>query len=309
MDLVQSLAPIVSRACRLEDVDEEDVGRFVRILCLSAGLDDGLIQLLFEHIITDLVDTQLLESCEFHSALDNVLSPESLTEILIGAYGSGPEIQLADVVVKLSGGDVYKPSKEDWKLLRQNMSATDFRHMVARLIQETCEKAHHVSEFLTRVYDQTEEYELAETMRIILEGNWVLDILPQKRKAARKTLHIYFGKPFPSMKKILSDFCRDMLQLSPLPASDEVDSNPSLSSSSDSDIESQGSLADFIADSDVESGTDSDSSSDSEESASSEEHTTVRKRGRRSRSSSPSSIISSDTGSFTRRAKRGRSSK
>ena len=69
MESVQFLTPIVSRACFLEDLDPQSKGEFIKTLCKCSELDEDKTQLLFEHVISDLVDTELLESCEFHEGV------------------------------------------------------------------------------------------------------------------------------------------------------------------------------------------------------------------------------------------------
>ena len=281
MEIVQTLAPIASRACHLEALDAQDAGKFLRILCVSAGLDDGLIQLLFEHILNDLVETDLLESCEFHEALDGILPSESLTELLVGAFDPQESVKLAEVISKLHGGEVFKPAKSDWQVIRKNMSAVDFRNLAVSIAESSCEKPHHIPRLLLEMYDLGEEYEIAETTRMLLERNWILDILPQTRKAARQILYKQFVTPYPFMSKPVADFCRDMLRLSPLEKEANSDSSPS----SDSDIESRGSLDGFIVDSEEDESSGSGSiDSDSEESASSDESFVNRKKKRESSS-------------------------
>jgi len=306
MEIVLTLAPIVCRACRLEDMDPQDAGKFIRTLCLASGLDDGLIHLLFEHILSDLVDTDLLESCEFHEALDGTLSAESLSELLVGAYQPYEGQKLAQAVTKLYGGEVFKPRRSDWALLRKNISPIDFRQLAVSLAETNCEKPHHIPRLLLEMYDADEEYEIAETTRMLLERNWILDILPEGRKAARQILYKQFVTRYPFLSKAVADFCRDMLRLEPLTIED---GNSASTPSSDSDIESRGSLDDFIADSDEDGddGSDIDSSS-SEESASSEESSLDRKKKHKIESpfSSSSSSSSSSSDSDTHRKHRRR---
>ena len=70
METVQLLAPIAARACVMEDLDPQSKGEFLRTLSLCANLDEDRTQLLFEHIINDLADSGLLESCEFHEGMN-----------------------------------------------------------------------------------------------------------------------------------------------------------------------------------------------------------------------------------------------
>ena len=289
MELVRTLAPIASRACHLEEIEPQDLGRFFNVLLRSAGLDDGLIQLLFEHILQDLVQTETLESCEFHEGLNGILSSGALTELLIGAFSIDDPTKMVDCVGKLYGGEVYKPDKSDWKLIQKNMSAADFKNMAVGVIEMTCDKLNQMASLLMDIYDIEEEFEIAETMRIVFDRSWILDILPQQRKAARRALQTYFTKPFPFTSKVVGDFCRGTLSLSPLPVIHEEDSKPSLSSSSDSDIESRGSLDDFVVDDEEDEG--SYSSDESENSSSSAESIPIRsvKTNKRNHISSSSS--------------------
>ena len=293
METVGFLAPIASRACHLEESDPQSIGEFMKTLCICAGLDDGLIQLLFEHIIKDLVETELLESCEFHEGLDNILPASSVVELLIGAFPDEP-LKLGEVFSKLYSGGSLRPSEEEWRLIRANMSAVDFRKMLVSVVEMSCDRIHNVSRLLTDVFASDEQFELADTLRILLERNFILDILPSKRKAARSVLVECFVKPFPFTRKVVSDFCEEALRLEPLEveANDGHVSEKSVSSSSDSDIESRGSLDDFVVESDEDDEDEYSSSSDeSEDSASSgSESPSDRKRKKRTRKPSVSSL-------------------
>lgn len=309
MESVSFLAPIAGRACHLEGIEPNAVGDFLRILALSSGLDDDAILLLFEHIVRDLVETELLESCEFHEALDGILPVSHMTELLLGGFSGENTRDLGSCLAKLCGGNVFKPSNDEWNMIRNNMSAVDFRTLIANIAENTCDKPHQIQRFLLEVFGPREEFDLTDTLRIILESNWILDILPQKRKAARLALTEYFVKPIPATAKVVADFCRDMLQLSPLQerARDGV-SDASVSSSSDSDVESRGSLDDFVVDSDEdESGFDSNDDSESEVSSSSSESLNIKRKKRRYSSSSSSSESDSSGNERKREPKGGKS--
>lgn len=237
-------------------------------MCICAGFDDGLIQLLFEHILKDLVEAELFESCEFHEGLNELLSSYVLVELLVGAYPDDPS-KLGEVCSKLYSGGSLKPHEEEWQIIRANMSAIDFRKMLVHMIEMACDRIKNVAGLLTSVYRDDEQFEISDTLRILLEGNFILDILPSKRKAARAALLEYFVQPYPFTRKVVSDFCQDALRLEALeePKKPDYISDKSVESSSDSDIESRGSLDDFVVDSDEED--DFASSDDSEDSSAS----------------------------------------
>jgi hypothetical protein len=300
MELVQTLAPIAGRAVHIEEIEPQEAGLFMRVLCTSAGLDDDLTQLLFEHILNDLVETEMLCSCEFHEALSGILTTSTLTELLVGAFNESEPMKMADTISKLYGGESYRPDESDWRLIRKNMSTVDFRSMLTHVMEHSCDKLHQIGDLISKVYDSNEEFEIAETLRLVLGGNWIMDIMPQKRKAARKALELSFVKPFPFAAYVVSDFCRDALSLSPIQAPAEYDTKPSDSSSADSDIESRGSLDDFVVDDEDESG--SLTSEESEDSDSSEDSPIHRKKKKRQVSSSSSS--SSDSSGTYRRKKK-----
>ena len=73
MKIIEFLAPIVEKACYLEDLDPQSVGEFIRTLSRCSDLDEDKKQLLLEHVITPLVETNLLESCEFHEGMSAFL--------------------------------------------------------------------------------------------------------------------------------------------------------------------------------------------------------------------------------------------
>jgi hypothetical protein len=307
METVKFLAPIAGQALRLDDVEPQSAGQFMRILITAAGLDDDAALLLFEHILTDLVETQLIESCEFHEALDNIISPIHMVELIIGAFPKGEEIKLASCICKLCSGSVLKPDSDAWRMIRSNMSPVDFRNLVAQIAELSCDKPHQVKRLLDDVYTGRDEFEINDTLRMMLESSWIMDILPQKRKAARSAIGEYFLKPFPFTLKVISDFCGEMLRLSPPPDRNDQVSDRSVSSSSDSDIESRGSLDDFVVDSDEddeegESDDNSEVSASSAESlASSESERPVKKKKQRqfysSSESDDESEASSESGS------------
>jgi hypothetical protein len=310
METVTFLAPIAGRACHLEGLEANSVGEFLRILSLSSGLDDDGILLLFEHIIRDLVESELLESCEFHEALDGLLPVSHMTELLIGAFSGEHFTYFAPCLSKLCGGNVFKPGNDEWRMIRNNMSAVDFRKLIANIVENTCDKPHQIQAFLLEVFGERDEFDLTDTLRIILESNWILDILPQKRKAARLALTEYFAKPIPSTAKVVGDFCRDMLQLSPLQERAPAGvSDASVSSSSDSDVESRGSLDDFVVDSDEdEIEFESDEDSESQVSSASSESMKLKRKKRRY-SSSSSSSGSDPSGKVGKRKPKGGKSK
>jgi hypothetical protein len=122
---------------------------------------------------------------------------------------------------------------------------------------------------LAMVFDSdTEQFDIAETVRMVLETNWIGDILPSKRRQARQALTDQIVRPFPFTTKFVDDYVRDALRLEPLHV-DGLSQESILSDtkgvlSEDSDMESLGSLDGFVVDEDEsESGSSSGSSSSS----------------------------------------------
>jgi hypothetical protein len=286
MDSVKFLAPIGSKACHLEDREPQSIGEFLQTLCVCAGLDDDAIQLFFEHIVSDLVDAELLTSCEFHEGLSGLLSGEAVIELLIEAFGQDDPDKLSQAIASLYGGGQLKPAREGWRKVRSKMSALDFRKLLAQMAELACDKVHNIACLLSEVFRDDEEYEFAETLRLVLDSHWILDILPASRKAARKVLYGKFVEPFGFTEKIVEDFTRDFLRLGP-----EKDAG-SDSSSTDSDIESMGSLNEFVVDSNSE---DEDEEEEEEEDESSEESEFSDDSYKRKRSKRVRSVTSSDS--------------
>ena len=277
MDTVKFLAPIASRACHLEETDPQSKGEFFHTLCICGGLDDDSVQLLFEHIISDLSDSELLSSCEFHEGLGDTLSAQVVIELLIGSHLPDDQEKFAQALISLYGGGCLKPDRCEWRLIRSNMSALDFRKLLAQMMEQTCDKVHSIGEFLSLIFSE-EDFEFAETLRLVLESQWILDILPPRRKAARHSLYENFVKPFRFSKKIVDDFCLDFLRLGPKEEKAGTVSDRSVSSSSDSDIESKGSLDEFVVDSDDEESEEEVSSESDEESEFSDEDSPRRRK-------------------------------
>jgi len=267
MDAVKFLAPIAARACHMEESNAQSIGEFLRMFCLCAGFDDSASQLLFEHILTDLVDTELISSCEFHEGLQGFLPVSVVIELITGAYAADNPQKFMGALVSLYSGEQLKPEGSDWRIIRSNLSALDFRQLLTQMMEQTCDKVQNIARVLSDVFGE-DEYEIAETLRLVLDGHWILDVLPQRRKAAREKLYESFARPLNFTKKIVDDFCRDFLRLSPPKEKVASVSDASCSSSSDSDIESRGSLEGFVVDSEEEE--DEEENSDGSDSSSEE---------------------------------------
>ena len=267
MDTVKVLVPIVRKACNFEDSGPEFIGQFLRTICLCAEMESDKIQILFEHIFNDLLNSQLLESCEFHEGLDGLLEPRRMVQIIIGAYLNESEEAFSTVLTTLCSSSSIELDKDCWRLVRSNMSAVQFRAMLVRIVELSCDNTHAISTMLEEVYERFEEFEIAETIRLILDTHWLLDIIPQKRKKARKVIEEYFLVPFPFAQQIVDEFLTDVLRFDDIDQirdsekiSDQI-SVDRVSASSDSDVESRGSLEDFVVD-DSESSVSSSSSDD-----------------------------------------------
>jgi hypothetical protein len=117
------------------------------------------------------------------------------------------------------------------------------------------------------VYDaDTDHFDIAETLRQVLDTNWIGDILPSKRRQARQLLSEQVSRVFPFASKFVDDYVRDALRLEPL-HTDGLSQGSIVSDSNlrpwsvDSDVESLGSLDDFVVDDEEKSETSSVNSS------------------------------------------------
>lgn len=267
METVYLLSPIATKACQMDNLDPQSKGDFLRLLCVCSDLDQDKCQLLFECIIDALRESELLASCEFHEGLDGVLTSRRLSEVIFGAYPEGSAEQISEIVIDLYSSKLLKPDRETWELFRTNLSSTEFRQMLVKLGEASCDNVFEISRVLEDVFDPEEDFEIAECIRMVLDTHWIMDILPQKRKAASRMLHEVFTRPYPSAKKAVDDFCEEVLRVEP--RSGEPEAAKVASPSSDSDVESRGSLDAFVVDSDEdEAASESASSSESELSSS-----------------------------------------
>ena len=253
------LAPIARKACEMEDSDPQSKGEFLKMLCICAELSEDKIQILFEYILDELSESELLESCEFHEGLDELLEPSRMVEIVVGAYARVSTNELSRVFALMCSSGTLKPDSACWRIIRSNLSPFECRVLLSKIIEQTCDRLDQISDLLESVFGE-DEFEIADSIRLVLESHWILDILPQKRKKARRTVEEFLLKPFPFAKQYIDTFLIETLgfeDITPV-AGDRRDG-----SSSDSDIESRGSLDDFVVDDSID---ESDASSLSSES-------------------------------------------
>ena len=225
--------------------------------------------------------------------MQELLSTQRIIELLVSGYTGESGDKLGEVVATLCGAKSIKPDKKSWELIRFHMSSVDFRNMLVKMMEGSLDRPQQLYKLLDLVYDSEEDFEVAETLRLVLQSNWILDILPSKKKLARKTLNELFVRPFPFTKKVVDEFVEEVLRLEPLPVhpKDELVNPDSVSisaGSSDSDIESRGSLDDFVVDSEEDGEEDSGSAGTESELSSnySEDEPVIKKKKRKLSSSS-----------------------
>jgi len=270
MELVQTLAPIASRACFADDVDEQTKGIFLRMLAQSADLTQQQSLQLFETIVEQLVESNLLESAEFHEGLSGLISSNDLMHLLIHAYPSESGEKLGSVVVTLFSVGHLKPDYYGWHELRQSMEKAECRTMLVKLMEESFDRINQIPKFLRVVFeDESDDFDVCETIRQVLETNWIMDIIPTSRKAARRSLEDHIVHAFPFAKKVVDDFVQEALRLDPLVVlvDNKDQDDKSVKESSDSEIESAGSLEDFVVNESDGDGTNSNSDDESDSSS------------------------------------------
>ena len=206
--------------------------------------------------------------------LGDFLPAGRMLELLVGGYPSESSDRLGEVVATLFGMKALKIDKDGWTLIRAHMSAPDFRAMLTQLFEMSCDGMHQMASLLSDMFNVDDEFEIAETIRLVLESHWILDILPSKRKAAQRILRGAIVERFPYTEKVVDDFCQEILRLEP--PIDKVASGASVSS--DSEIESKGSLNEFVVDSDEEDGDETGSEDESEYSSSADDESPVRRK-------------------------------
>ena len=267
MEHAQVLARIARRACHMEDLEPQERGTFMRTLIQCADLDSHQAHILLDAILADLVGSGTLRSCEFHEGLNGVVDSDNLIELLISAYPCETGEEFGKVFVDLYAVGRLRPSSSGWSYVKDNMGRSEFRAMIVKLVEESFDRLSQVPKLLANVFDSdSEEFDIAETVRMVLDTNWVGDILPSKRRQARQALADQIVRPFPFTTKFVDDYVRDALRLEPLHV-DGLSQESILSDtkgvlSDDSDMESLGSLDGFVVDEDEsESGSSSSSSS------------------------------------------------
>jgi hypothetical protein len=91
METIKTLTPIAGKACSLEEMEPMSIGEFFYTLCKCAELPGAEKQKLFENVLGDLIENELLDSCEFHEGMSDSseLSPDPRIEgyPVIEAYG------------------------------------------------------------------------------------------------------------------------------------------------------------------------------------------------------------------------------
>jgi len=271
MESSKVLAQIAGRSCHMEDLEPMARGSFLKTLIQCAELDSSEAQRLLEYILADLVGSGSLKSCEFHEGLDGIIQSDMMIELLSMAYPCESGEEFGKVFVDLYAVGRLKPSHRGWKFVRSSMGRTEFREMLVRLMEESFDRVSQIPKLLENVYDpESEQFDIAETVRMVLETNWISDILPSKRRQARQALSDHIVRAFPFTVKFVDDYVRDALRLEPLQA-DGLSQESVVSKrnglpplSDDSELESLGSLDDFVVnDDDDESGSSSDNSSSS----------------------------------------------
>jgi hypothetical protein len=269
MDPGKVLAQIAGRACYMEDVDPQAKGSFIKILMQCSGFTQDQCQFLLESILDDLVETGTLQSCEFHEGLDGSIESDRMLELIIKAFRSETGSEAGKVFVDLFAVGRIKPSRHGWNYLKGNMGRNEFRSLLTRIMEDSFDKLSQIPKLLLSVYDaETEEFDIGETIRLVLDTNWIGDILPSKRRQAREALFNQIINPFPFTRKIVNDYVRDTLRLEPLhevglSQESVVSERGRPISDDDSDQESLGSLEDFVVDEESDSGSSSDESSSS----------------------------------------------
>lgn len=216
--------------------------------------------------------------------LGQVIPTKDMVSAILDTYVDKHQTRLAPVLAKLCGDGCLRPTGDDWDTIRLRVSNVDFREMMVKVIELRGNGLKGTMKFLCDVFRPSENFEVSECIRMILESAWILDFLPTKKKKARQFLHDTVLTVFPFAKKPVDDFVIDYLGLEPLPSVIPA-KKEHLSSSSDSDVESRGSLDDFVVDEDEDdegeeddeesevsgsSGSESSGSSESESSDSSE---------------------------------------
>jgi hypothetical protein len=191
-------------------------------------------------------------------------------QLLIQGYPSETGEKLGSVVTSLFSSGYLKPDYYGWHQLRQSMGKSEFRTMLVKLMEDSFDRLNQIPKLLRVVYeDESDDFDVAETIRQLLETSWMMDIIPSSRKAARRALEDQIISVFPFAKKVVDDFVIEALRLDPLAIVNEVKKQSDIESS-DSEIESLGSLNEFVVDESSEDESDkSDSSSNSSSSYSS----------------------------------------
>ena len=305
MEFSKVLARIAGRSCHMEDVEPMARGSFIRTLVRCAEMEPAETQSLFEYILADLVGTGSLKSCEFHEGLDGIIDSDRMIEILVMAYPCETGESFGKIFVDLFAVGRLKPSQRGWNFVRSSMGRSEFRAMLVRLMEESFDRLSQIPKLLGTVYDiDSEQFDIAETIRLALDTNWISDILPSKRRQARQALSEQFVRPFPFAVKYVDDFVRDALRLEPLQA-DGMSQESILSQpngvrplSDDSDLESLGSLDDFVVDDDENDGS-GDSSDDSSSSSNYSDPEPKRKKSKLKRKKKSYSSVSDGSSSYS----------
>ncbi len=239
--------------------------------------------------------------------LGQVIRPRDMIVTLVDTYSDKRQSQLAPVIAKLCGDGYLRPTGDDWDIIRLRVSDVDFRNLIVKVIELRGNGLKGSMKFLLAVFRPGENFEVSECVRLILDSSWVLDFLPSKKKKTREMLNDVVVKVIPFARKVVDDFVIDYLGLEPLPSDTPlVEDIASASSSSGSDMESKGSLEDFVVDEDEDDEGEIYSSDSSSASSSSDDDnnrrrpvkklktTTIEQDESSSSSSSSSSSESSD---------------
>jgi hypothetical protein len=189
-----------------------------------------------------------------------MIQANDLMQLLILGYPSETGEKLGSVVANLYSVGYLKPDYYGWHQIRQSMGKTEFRTMLVKLMEESFDRLNQIPKLLKVVYeDESDDFDIAETLRHVLETNWIMDIIPSSRKAARRALEDHIVSVFPFAKKVVDDFVSEALRLEPLVVEQQTptkkeQSDKSILGSSDSEIESAGSLNEFVVDEEEEEG-------------------------------------------------------
>jgi hypothetical protein len=214
-----------------------------------------------------------------------------MVRFLVDAYVDKYQARLAPVIAKLCGEGSLRPVGEDWGMIRLRVGDVDFRAMIVKILETKGNGLKSSMKFLTDVFRPDEEFDIAECIRLLLATSWILDFLPSKKKRARDTLYEQIVDVYPFTRKVVEDFITEYLGLDP--RSDPTLPTPPAPEvpSSDSDVESRGSLDDFVVDDSDDS--EELTSNDETDTSSSSDDEPVRKKRNRSYSESSDSGSSS----------------